>query len=349
MSQKIRIGIAGFDHFFAALGAVQELGNDPDAEIVILAHHDAEKAQQTAEKVGAKWTTNYTEVVNADIDLLITACPTNQNKDLVIAGVNQGKHILSVKPFAMNMQDADEIVAAVKRAGVRFMSFDASWRFNPLYQEVKQWLAAGELGQPFSTFCLMRSSLPDFVWFGDPFERGRSWWLDPQQSPGGGWIDHSIYYVDALRWVFGSDVARVSGETAHFKHVDEPQEDFGVATMVFKNGVIATIEVTWHIEGPGMVLAFQLVGSSGEVLSESTIRGPEFKMTNEIRRTQFGAGSPGWEPVELPASRGGLTTHMLAVLRGEAEPITNEDESRSTLAACLAFYQAAKEHRSVEL
>ena len=173
MSRNIRVGIAGFDHFFAGLGAVRELARDPDAELVILAHHDAERARQTAEQSGAQWTTNYTDVVNADIDLLITACPTSQNADLVIAAANQGKHILSVKPFAMNLAEADSIVAAVKRAGVRFMSFDASWRFNPLYQQVKRWLDAGELGRPLSAFCLLRSSLPAFVWFGNPYEAGR--------------------------------------------------------------------------------------------------------------------------------------------------------------------------------
>lgn len=351
MERKIRVGIAGLDHFFAGLGAVEELGRDADAELVVVAHHDEARAQQVGEQCGARWTTDYRSVVDAGIDLLITACPTNQNAELVIAAANKGIHILSVKPFAMNMDEADTIIAAVKRAGVRFMSFDATWRFNPLYQQIKQWLGAGELGQPLSAFCLLRSSLPAFVWYGNPFEYGRSWWLDPQQSPGGGWIDHAIYYVDVLRWLFESDVARVSGEVAHLKHVDEAHEDFGVATFVFTNGSIATVEVTWHVEGSGMALAFQLVGSSGEVLSEATLQGtaPQLSMRTDLRRTLFAGTTPGWQSSDLPTSQDGMTTHMLAVLRGEASPLVNEDDSRATLAACFAFYQAAQEHRSITL
>ena len=138
---------------------------------------------------------------------------------------------------------------------------------------------------------------------------------------------------------------------AHLKYVDEPHEDFGVATFVFKNGSVATVEDTWHVEGSGMVLAFQLVGSGGEVLSETTLQGtpPKAEMRTGLRRTRFGEGSSGWESIELPPTGDQLTTHMLAVLRGEAEPIVNEDDARTTLAACLAFYQAARERRSIQL
>jgi predicted dehydrogenase len=353
MATVIRVGIAGFDLFFAALGALRELEQDADVKLVIAAHHDVERIRPLAEKVGAQSTSDYRSVVDADIDLLITGCPTSQNADLVIAAAEQGKHILSVKPFAMDLKQADAVVAAVQRAGVHFMCFDATWRFNPLYQQAKALLTPGELGRPLSAFCLLRSALPAFVWFGNPFEAGRSWWLDPAQAPGGGWIDHAIYYVDALRWMFGSEVARVSGEVANLRHTGEAQEDFGVATLVFHNGSIATVEVTWHIEGAGMAMAFQLVGSEGQLLSETTVQtgGQQFNMRNDARRIHFGdqTGQTGWQAIELPQVGGQVTSHMLAVLRGETTPIADEDDARANLAACLAFYQAAREHRSIDL
>ena len=351
MSKPIRIGIAGFDHFFAALGAVREIEQDPNAQLVVAAHHDLDRIKPLAEKNGATATSDYRSVVDADIDLLITACPTSQNADLVIAAAQQGKHILSVKPFAMNLAQADAVVAAVEQAGVHFMSFDISWRFNPLYRKTAELLRQGAIGRPLTAFCLLRSALPAFVWFGNPFVAGRSWWLDPAQAPGGGWIDHAIYYVDVLRWLFGSEVVRVSGETARLRHPDEAQEDFGLATLVFGNGSVASVEVTWHVEGAGMAMAFHLVGSDGQLLSDTSMQGsgPNISMKNQARLIRFGEGSQGWQELDLPAAEGSATSHMLAVLRGEAEPLANERDARANLAACLAFYQAAREHCSVEL
>jgi predicted dehydrogenase len=349
MARTIRVGIAGFDHFFAALGALNELQRDQDVKVVVMAHHDTARLAPHAEATGAQVTDDYRSVLDADIDLLITGCPTSRNAELLIAGAEKGLQLLSVKPYAMTMAEADRVVAAVERAGVNCMSFDATWRTNPLYQHARAALADGSLGRPLSAYCMMHSSLPEWVWFGNPFVHGRSWWLDPQQSPAGGWIDHSIYFVDALRWAMGSEVVRVSGETAKLRHTDEAHEDYGVATMVFANGAVATIEVTWHIVHPGSALAFEIVGSEGKLASHATNEGdpPNIKMVTTTRQLRFDA--PGWKTLTLPQGAGGVTTNMLAVMRGEAEPLATIRDARANLAACYAFYTAARELRTVIL
>jgi predicted dehydrogenase len=344
MSKKIRVGIAGLDHFYVGLGALQDLASNPDAEVVVVAHRDEKRGREAAEKAGARWTDDYASVVDADIDLLITACPTVENAALVIAAAERGKHIISVKPFAMNMEEADRIVAAVKKAGVHFMSFDASDRFSPLYRQARTWLEDGTLGKPISVYAMMRSTLPTLQWFSNPPEHGRTWWLDPKQSPGGGWIDHSIYYIDGLRWLFNSEVTRVSGETSQLKHPDEALEDFGIATLTFANGAIAFIEVTWTAEAGGFATALQLVGTNGQLLSESL---PGAAGGPSVRRISYGGANAGWQPVDAGGRGESVVAHMLDVLQNNAQPLTNEDESRATLAACFAFYRAAKEHCSV--
>jgi predicted dehydrogenase len=344
MSQKIRVGIAGLDHFYAGLGALDDLRDQQDAEVVVVAHRDERRGREAASKAGARWTDDYASVLDEEIDLLITACRTVENAALVAEGARRGRHILSVKPFAMNLDEADQVVAAVKEAGVHFMSYDASYRVNPLYAQTRTWIKQGELGRPLTVFAMMRSSLPTLQWFSTPPEHGRTWWLDPTQSPGGGWIDHSIYYVDGLRWLLDAEVVRVSGETAKLKHPDEALEDFGVANMVFSNGVVATVEVTWTIERGGFATAFHLVADNGHLLVDSPSG-----LEPSIRRVQYDVETPGWQNETMPSGRGSLTTHMLDVIRGKAEPLATVDDSRATLAACLAFYQAAREQRTVEL
>jgi predicted dehydrogenase len=350
-AKKIRVGIAGMDHFYIGLAAVRELQQDANAELVIIAHRDRDRAKQTAEQAGAKWTTNYEEVANAEIDLLITACPTNQNAELVIEAAKQDKHIVSVKPFAMNLAEADQVVAAVEEAGVRFISFEASARLRSLYRQVKGWLREGKLGQPLSVMALQRAPMPEVAWPGTPFVRARTWWLDPQKSPGGGWIDHAIYTIDGLRWLFETEVERISGEIANLKHVDEPLEDFGVSTLVFKNKVVATLEVTWTVEPSGSTTGFQLVGTGGQLMVETVQKGTMLAMQPEsqLKRIDYSDPILGWQAVDLPQEQGGLVSHMLQVLRGEVKPIADQNDARATLAACLAFYEAAKGSKVVTL
>ena len=94
--KKIRVGIAGLDHFFAGLAAVGEIAKDPQAELVIIAHRDRDRAKQTTAQLQAKWATDYAAVLNEDIDLLITACPTNRNAELVIAAAEKGVHPMTL-------------------------------------------------------------------------------------------------------------------------------------------------------------------------------------------------------------------------------------------------------------
>jgi predicted dehydrogenase len=133
---------------------------DENAELTILDPRDRDQVEQKAQQADASWTTEYERVVDADIDLLTTACPTCQNADLVIKSPKQGKHSLAVKPSAMDLSEADGIVATMERARVRFMSFDANLHFDPLYMLGRTWLQQQKLGTSVSSLCVQRQSGP---------------------------------------------------------------------------------------------------------------------------------------------------------------------------------------------
>ncbi|MBC7316546.1 MAG: Gfo/Idh/MocA family oxidoreductase, partial [Chloroflexi bacterium] len=245
MAEKIRVGIVGLDHWYAGLGAIRQLKGNPRTELVIVAHRDLGHARPVIEEAGAIATDDYDAVVErGDLHLVITACTTVENVRLCGKAARSGKHIISVKPYAMNLDEAKALTVAVKEGGVHFMSFECMGRLGGATNIYKQWIQEGKLGDPISAFALMRSSLPTQVW---PEVHGRTWWLDPSKVFGGGWVDHAIYQVDNLRYILGSEVVRISGEISNIKHKDEPLEDFGVANVVFGNGCVATLEVTWSV------------------------------------------------------------------------------------------------------
>src|SRR5215510_7840030 len=59
-----------------------------------------------------------------------------------------GKHIVSVKPMALDLAGADAIVNAVRSAGVHFFPLESQRRLSPDGQQLKRWIDEGRIGRP---------------------------------------------------------------------------------------------------------------------------------------------------------------------------------------------------------
>lgn len=330
----LRVGIAGLDHWYLGLAAVEQTARSARAEVTALAHRDADRAAQIAARYSIpEVTTDYRRIVeNEHVDLVVTACPTAENSALVLAAARAGKHIISVKPFAMNMAEADTIVKTVRSSGVHFFGAESQYRLSPAYRQYKEWIDSGRFGKPVSAAVIVRTGVPTADFPGS--SSATSWWLDAALVPGGGWIDHSIYHIDALRWLWGCEVSGVSGQKANLIRKDLPVEDYGIALLTFENGAIASVEVTWTAAPGASYNSFHLVGSQGQCIVDS--------ISNRLS-----IGGPvepfkGWITTAIPQSQPSLIEHMAAVILDGAEPAAGVEDAQKNLAVCLQFYHAAQ-------
>ncbi len=334
LRKKVRVGLVGMEHWYIARSILSELGASDRAQAVVVAHRDARYGRPEAERYGIEFTTDYLSIPSRpDVDLVVTACPSSINPQVVIAAAAAGKPVISNKPFAMDLTAAAAVAAAVEKAGIPFIGYEANSRVSPAYQSLRRWIADGRLGRVMTALVILRATLEGAArpWPDAPI--GPTWWRDPSQVPGGGWIDHSIYAVDRLRWLLNAEVREIGGIAAKVKHLDEPLEDWGTALAVFSNGAIATIEVTWHGE-PGADNGNQthIMGTAGQARQVGW-SGPWEVMDY--------AGDKQWRQADFPADRGSLLAHMLDVMDGRAEPVATVRDSYANLAACLAFYEAS--------
>lgn len=333
---QIRVGLVGLDHWYIGRAILRELSQSDRAKAVVVAHSDERYGRPEADSYGIEYTQDYLSVATrSDVDLVVTACPSSINPEVVKAAAAAGKPVLSGKPFAMNIAAAREVVEAVNAAGVPFISYDANSRVSPAYRAIREWIATGQLGRVMNAVVILRSTLEGAArpWPDAPI--GPTWWRDPNQVPGGGWIDHSIYAIDRLRWLLGAEVTEIGGLIARLRHPDEPLEDWGTALAAFDNGAVATIEVTWHAEpGADSGNQFHLLGTKGQV-RQMGWRGPWEAMWYEQEKR--------WQPAGLPDAPGSLLEHMLDVMQGKTDPVATVEDSFAALAACLAFYDAAEE------
>src|SRR5262245_53995072 len=91
-----------------------------------------------------KWTTSLEEALSdPEIDIVILANPTEQHAETAIASLQHGKHTLLEIPVAMNLADAEQVVATAK-ACQRTFGMVHQMRTRQVMREIKQRALAGE-------------------------------------------------------------------------------------------------------------------------------------------------------------------------------------------------------------
>jgi predicted dehydrogenase len=111
-----------------------------------------ERLREIAAKTGAKTATaDYRELLRNDAieAVMISATPESTHHPMTRDALAAGKHVLLEKPIAIELAEADELIAAARRNRLKF-TIGYSQRFNPKYAYVKQCVRDGTIGKPVS-------------------------------------------------------------------------------------------------------------------------------------------------------------------------------------------------------
>ena len=108
----------------------------------------------------SRWRLDWKKLIaRKDIDLVDVCVPNVMHHDVVIAAAQAGKMVVCEKPLAMNAREAEEMVAAVEKAGVANMvSFN--YRRVPAISLAKQIIGEGRIGRPFHYRALIIRTTP---------------------------------------------------------------------------------------------------------------------------------------------------------------------------------------------
>lgn len=327
MSTTIRIGVIGLDHWYAAIPFAQRVAADERLQLVRVVDRDRTRVDHVLATVAeGEGGTDPAQILD-DPDVDVVACFTSVDRapELAIAAARAGKHIVSVKPLALTLEEADGVVDAVEASGVWFVPSESRHR-SPLARRLGELVHSGAIGTLRSGSFAMNSSLPQ-AW---PGAADAGWWIDRARTPGGGWIDHAVYQIDRMRWLFGSPVAAVSGVVANIAHPDLPVEDYGHAVFTLESGAVVTVEDTWVAPARGFRNTAHLIGSRGEIVCDT--------VSGELSVLQDGE----WSVTPLPDDTFDTIETMLAALTEGVAPASGVRDARDTLATCLDFYRAAE-------
>jgi predicted dehydrogenase len=193
-------------------------------------------AQEFVSTFGGKAYGSYEELVaDESVDAIYVATPHPAHKENVIAALNAGKPVLCEKPFAVNAQEAQEMVAAAAANNVALM--EAMWsRFLPHYAQVREIIASGILGKILTVQAdhgqrLADQNIPRLV--------------DPLLA-GGALLDLGIYPVSFAHMVLGNPTKITASGVLTDRGVD------GQTSMIFDyaNGAQAILNTTMLEQTP---------------------------------------------------------------------------------------------------
>ena len=122
-NEKVRIAIIGAG-LVSDFHHVPGIRVDTRSELAAVCDPNEQLLNQRKNEWGpAKYTTDYEEIANdKDIDAVIIATPNFTHKDIALACISGGKHVMCEKPLGVSHAEAAEMYQAAKAKGVRHMT-----------------------------------------------------------------------------------------------------------------------------------------------------------------------------------------------------------------------------------
>jgi len=262
-----------------------------------------------------------------EADALLDVTPQQFRKQVCCEALKHGLDVLSEKPLADNLRNAKAIIACGKRMGRTHMVAQ-NYRYQPIVQTVKRFVAKGRLGEP--------------GYVGVEFHKGPKFGGFREQMAYPLVLDMSIHHFDMLRCIFETDIRAVQATS-----IDAPWNwNKGDATVMAQlelaNGVCANYFASWVTRGAetGWNANWRFEGSKGVLRWHD----------DALWFSNKPNGERAVPLVKWPTSHQAYLLEAFAsALDSGAEPETSARLNLNSFAATYAVVRAIKEKRRVTL
>ena len=228
----------------------------------VLAAHDlnADRLRELCEanNIERRYATREDLLADGDIDAVYIAVPNAYHAPFAIEALRAGKHVILDKPFALSLDEAEDVVAAARESGKTFM-LGMNQRFAAGVQKIRSLVDEGVFGEIYHAKAawLRREGIPRLgTWFGN------------RELAGAGCLfDIGVHMLDVCLYVIDNfDPVSVSGATytkfgnrglgeggwglSDRAKTEFNVDDFASALIKFRNGATVSLDVAWacHME-----------------------------------------------------------------------------------------------------
>lgn len=227
MSTKKRLGIVGY----GGQGAWHATWAQKSDVIELAGIYDiSEKRVQAAKDNGIHVYASLSELLtDSSVDIVLCATPNDVHKEIVIASLRAGKHVVCEKPVALSVEDFDDMVSAARENGVYF-TVHQNRRWDVDYLAIKSLIASGEIGDTINIESRIHGSR------GIPSD-----WRCHKEYGGGMILDWGVHLIDQMLLLIPEKVTGIYCEITNVT-TDEVDDGFKLS-LTFESGKRAYIEV----------------------------------------------------------------------------------------------------------
>lgn len=341
-NKRIRVGIVGLG--FMGVTHYNAYQKVPGVQVVALAEEDPVRRSGDWRNVGGNfggggakvdlkdtrtYETHQELAADEGVDLIDVCLPTPFHRKTVLCGLKAGKHVITEKPLALNLKEADKMLKAAKKAG-KHLFVAQVLRYFPEYRYLKRAHEEKTFGKLIAANFRRTIARPD--WAPD------SWYSDPKKT-GGAALDLHIHDADFVLHLLGGP------KSVHSRGVPDGQGTFDYLTNQYSYGKKGPVVTT---EGGIIATAALPFEQSFEAYFEE---GTLFYNSTTCPITLYKADGKKTRP-RLSREDGFVAELKAATLplrRGEEPTELLASSARDSLALCFAEQDSARSGKSVKL
>ncbi len=276
-------------------------------------------------------TTDYHEVLQrAEIEVVDITTHPEDRVEIIEAALRAGKHVLSQKPFVVDLDAGERLVELAERQGVK-LAVNQNGRWAPHFSYIRQAVSAGLIGELQSVNCTLHW---DHNWIiGTRFEEMQHLIL----------YDFAIHWFDLVACLFGErEPLNVYATATHAAEQHAKPPMLAQALIEFADGqasLIFNANVTHGQEDRTFV-----AGSRGSLVST----GPSLSEQTVTLYTEAGYARAQLEGTWFREGFHGAMGELLCAIEEQRTPINNAGDNLRGLALCFAALASVAERRPIE-
>jgi len=343
-SQTFRIGLIGCGRIsknhFDAIRKVDGLSLAAVCDI------DAERARRAGEEQGVPSYRAIDDMLRAGegetpFDVVAVCTPSGLHSAHGAAAARARKHVITEKPMAISLTQADELVHACDDAGVQLFVVKQN-RLNPPIQLLKRAVDKGRFGRIYMANVTVRWQRPQEYYDAEP-------WRGTWEFDGGAIMNQASHYVDLIQWLVGPVESVLAKTATQARRIEA--EDSGVGLVKFRSGALGVIEVNVLTYPRNLEGSITVLGERGSVkIGGTAVNRVDHWLFADYDDDDKLVDSANTNPPNVYGyGHEGYYRNVLAVLRGEAKPETDGRAGRKSLELILGLYESAKSGCEVPL
>lgn len=343
MKNVLRFALVGCGRIAKRHSELLGLNQIPHACLAAVCDIKHDRAKAIGERMMVPHYTDMHEMMQKEsVDVVVVLTESGLHADHVIDLAPHGKHIVVEKPMALSLADADRMILACDRAGVKLFVVKQN-RFNVPVVKLREALEYGRFGKITMGTVRVRWSRSQQYYDQDSW-RG-TWAMD-----GGVLANQASHHVDLLTWILGEPISVFAMAKTALANIEA--EDTAIVLVKFANGAFGVIEATTAIRPKDLEGSISILGEKGAVVIEGFA-------VNQMRTWDFVDPLPDDKDVMVSYSvnppnvygfgHQAYYDHVVDSILNNSPQLVDGLEGRKSLELISAIYESIETGREVTL